>query len=185
MATSSRRTRFVALGAVSCPVLDRYLAVAEHVCKRPPTRLGPRFRISGEEQSSSTPATVVASAQEAPVWRHCHSVRQLTDSGQPTVSIIRSRTACWRVPIVRPALGRVIRQRGCASGHCVRRPSPSCALRVHVCPAVADPGLGVDEACAVGRLDFMSQVGDMRAQRLSGVHVRRAPNLAQQGVVSQ
>jgi hypothetical protein len=57
MATSSRRTRFAALGAVSYPVLDRYLAAAAHVCKRPPTRLVPRFRISGEERSSSTPAT--------------------------------------------------------------------------------------------------------------------------------
>jgi hypothetical protein len=56
MATSSRRTRFAALGAVSYPVLDRCLPAAEHVCKRLPTRLVPRFRISGEDQSSSTPA---------------------------------------------------------------------------------------------------------------------------------
>jgi hypothetical protein len=48
---------------------------------------------------------------------------------------------------------------------------------MHVRQAVADPVVGVNEAPAVGRLDLASQVRDMRAQRLSGVHVRRAPNL--------
>jgi len=43
--------------------------------------------------------------------------------------------------------------------------------------AVADPVVGLDEAVAVGRLDLVSQVGDVRAQRLPGVEVCRAPYL--------
>jgi hypothetical protein len=48
---------------------------------------------------------------------------------------------------------------------------------MHGSQAVADPVVGVNEALAVGGLDFASQVRDVRAQRLPGVHVRRAPNL--------
>jgi hypothetical protein len=42
--------------------------------------------------------------------------------------------------------------------------------------AVADPVVGVNEVLAV-RLDLASQVRDVRAQDLSGVDVRRAPNV--------
>jgi hypothetical protein len=48
---------------------------------------------------------------------------------------------------------------------------------MHVRQAVADPVLGVNEALAVGRLDLASQVRDVRAQRLSGAHVRLAPSV--------
>jgi hypothetical protein len=48
---------------------------------------------------------------------------------------------------------------------------------MHVRQAVPDPVVGVNEALASGRLDLASQVRDVRAERLSGVHVRRAPNL--------
>jgi hypothetical protein len=48
---------------------------------------------------------------------------------------------------------------------------------MHVGEAVADSVVGVDQALAVGRLDLAPKVGDVRAQRLPGVDVRRAPNL--------
>ena len=51
--------------------------------------------------------------------------------------------------------------------------------------AVAKPVVGVNEGPAVGRLVLASQVRHMGAQRLSGVRVRRAPNVLQQRVVSE
>jgi hypothetical protein len=80
----------------------------------------------------------------------------------------------------RLALRRVTRKRDCnesAIDHFYRRPSTSCALRMHVYQAVADPVVGMNEPLVVGRLDLASQVRDVRAQRLSGIHVRCAPNL--------
>jgi hypothetical protein len=56
---------------------------------------------------------------------------------------------------------------------------------MHVRQTVADPVVGVNEAHAVGWLDLASKVRDVRAQRLSGVDVRRPPNLLQQRVVGQ
>jgi hypothetical protein len=43
---------------------------------------------------------------------------------------------------------------------------------MHFHQAVADPVVGVNEALAV-RLDLASQVRDVRAQRLAGVHGTR------------
>jgi hypothetical protein len=48
---------------------------------------------------------------------------------------------------------------------------------MHVRQAVANPVVCVDEALTVGPLDLASQVRDVCAQHLSGVRVRRAPNL--------
>jgi len=48
---------------------------------------------------------------------------------------------------------------------------------MHIGQAVADPVVGVNEALAVGGFDLASEVRDVRAQCLSGIDVRRAPNL--------
>jgi hypothetical protein len=48
---------------------------------------------------------------------------------------------------------------------------------MHTGEAVADSVVGVNEALAVGGFDLAAEVRDVRAQCLSGIHVRRAPNL--------